>query len=240
MSILQSVSCSAQPHGEGNWGHLRHMHPVRFGLECSPWVQSSTLWALRHPPANSTHSPHLQWHAGQLSTPARPPRSSPGQPSASSAWRQREPHGTGPWHSTRNSVGARGKPPDLPWPLIPLHGMQPGRPHGTHLLLHAALQQHGDTGLHWEGDLAPADSQVLLQWLPKGRLLHPRFCEGTGLTGRTLRPPHPRPGLQLRCSASTEVLLQHHNPEFSAQPIQKCLVKVKSTQNAITFPDPNA
>lgn len=175
------------------------MHPARCGFESSPWVQGSTLWSLGHPPASSPHNPHLQWHAGRPSTPARPPRSSPKQPSVSSAWRQREPHGTGPWHGTRDSVGARGRPPGPPRPLSPVPREAAGAvPMGTHLLLHAALQQHGDTGLHREGDLAPADSQVLLQRLPKGRLLHPRFCEGTGLTGCTPRPPHPALGFSSR------------------------------------------
>lgn len=47
---------------------------------------------------------------------------------------------------------------------------------GLYLLLHAALQQHGDTGLNGEGDLPPAEVQVLLQGLAERGLLHPRLC----------------------------------------------------------------
>ena len=49
----------------------------------------------------------------------------------------------------------------------------------SHLLLHAALQQHGDAGLDGERDLPAADVQMVLQGLPEGRLLHPGFCTTT-------------------------------------------------------------
>lgn len=47
----------------------------------------------------------------------------------------------------------------------------------TYLLLHPALQQHRHTRLDGEGDLPAADREVLLQGLPKGRLLHPGLWE---------------------------------------------------------------
>jgi hypothetical protein len=42
-----------------------------------------------------------------------------------------------------------------------------------YLLLHSTLQQHRHTSLDGEGDLAATDHEVLLQGLPKGRLLDP-------------------------------------------------------------------
>lgn len=45
-----------------------------------------------------------------------------------------------------------------------------------YLLLHAALQQHGDAGFDGEGDFPAANVQVLPQRLAKRRLLRPRLC----------------------------------------------------------------
>lgn len=78
--------------------------------------------------------------------------------------------------------GMSRKPPaslSLPWRLpSPFHHAQSRVVgHGTHLLLHAALQEHRHTCLHGEGDLPPADGQVLLQGLPKGGLFHPCLCD---------------------------------------------------------------
>ena len=52
----------------------------------------------------------------------------------------------------------------------------------THLLLHPAFQQHRHARLDGEGDLPAADCEVLLQGLPKGRLLHPGLW-GVGVAG---------------------------------------------------------
>ena len=46
----------------------------------------------------------------------------------------------------------------------------------VYLLLHATLQQHGDTGLDGEGDLSATEGQVLLQRLPIGGLFYPGLC----------------------------------------------------------------
>ena len=62
----------------------------------------------------------------------------------------------------------------------------------THLLLHPAFQQHRHARLDGEGDLPAADREVLLQGLPKGRLLHPGLWgEGCRWSKRGVSAGHP-------------------------------------------------
>lgn len=61
----------------------------------------------------------------------------------------------------------------------------------AYLLLHPTLQQHRHTRLDREGDLTAADHQVLLQGLPKGRLLHPGLWGGVSKKGAISSFPRP-------------------------------------------------
>lgn len=92
-------------------------------------------------PSQSGGGAHLRSRGGLLSTPARPPHSSLGQLSASSAWRQTAPHGRAPATAQRVSAQpcrakaheqdqlARGLPaPSLPDDLDPFpHHRLPAR-----------------------------------------------------------------------------------------------------------------
>lgn len=72
----------------------------------------------------------------------------------------------------------------------------------THLLLHPAFQQHRHARLDGEGDLPAADREVLLQRLPKGRLLHPGLWGGCRWSKRGVSAGQPRgnlPFLRSQC-----------------------------------------
>lgn len=98
----------------GTWGMGRppfkgHSHQGSSGVLSGhawsmlggPWLEWPRHVAAHPPRPPLPRSPpsceaHLQWRGDLPSTPARPPRSSPGQPSASSAWRQMGLLGRGP------------------------------------------------------------------------------------------------------------------------------------------------
>lgn len=61
----------------------------------------------------------------------------------------------------------------------------------AYLLLHPTFQQHRHAGLDREGDLTATDHQVLLQGLPKGRLLHPGLWGGATRERSTSSFPRP-------------------------------------------------